>query len=52
MKILNLISRIWEFISRLARVIVFLDDFLLDARNFWEWLTAEESIEPEKSDER
>ncbi len=36
MKILKFIGRVWEFVSRLARVIVELDDLLIEAKAFWD----------------
>jgi len=48
MRIFKLIGRIWEFISRLARVAVALDDFLLEAKAFCDWLKGDEPVEPDK----
>lgn len=48
MEILKIIGRIWEFISRAARVIVEVDNFLIEAKAFWDWITGNEPIEPEE----
>ncbi len=36
MKILNLISNVWNFVSRIARVLVKVDDALIEAKAFWD----------------
>ena len=47
MKILNFIKQFWEFISRLARVIAMIDDSIIEAKAFWDWLTGKEPKDPE-----
>lgn len=45
---MRLLNKIWEFISRLARVIVEIDDMWIEAKAFWEWLGGGDEDEPEK----
>lgn len=51
MKILKFTSRMWDLVGRLARVIVELDDLLIEAKAFWDWLLRNEPVEPEENNE-